>query len=47
VPPDFNENIHATWKLKIVTPWKINGWNRIIEVGKIIFLSKWVVSSRV
>ena len=25
------------------TPWKMNGWNIIIEVGKIIFLSKWVI----
>ena len=28
------------WSL---TPWEIDGWNIIIEVGKIIFLSKWVI----
>ena len=25
------------------TPWKINGWNIIMGVGKMIFLSKWVI----
>ena len=37
------ERAAAPEKNKVVTPWKINGWNRIKEVGKIIFLSKWVI----
>jgi len=29
---------------KKATSWKINGWNIIIGVWKIIFLSKWVMA---
>ena len=38
---------HSCWWLKsgqpVDTPLKINGWNIIMEVWKIIFLSEWVI----
>ena len=30
-------------EMEFFTPLKINGWNIIMEVWKIIFLSKWVI----
>jgi len=41
-----NRKVHSSrnsvslWNDTWDTPWKINGWNIIMEVGKMIFLSK-------